>query len=60
MPPDLSVIIVAYRCRDVLAECLKSLGAERGTSSPDLSGASPMRGTSSPVRGGSPDPPRTP
>ena len=44
MPPDLSVIIVAYRCRDALADCLKSLGPERGTSSPE--------------RGGSPDPPR--
>ena len=41
MPPDLSVIIVAYRCRDVLAECLKSLGPERGTSSPERGEAAP-------------------
>ena len=41
MPPDLSVIIVAYRCRDVLAECLKSLGPERGTASPERGEAAP-------------------
>jgi GT2 family glycosyltransferase len=58
MPPDLSVIIVAYRCRDVLAECLKSLGPERDTSSPARGGASPERGGSLATASLRPDPPR--
>jgi len=43
MAPDLSVILVAYNCRDALADCLKSLGPER-SGSPD-----PPRGEAAPA-----------
>jgi len=30
MPPDLSIVIVAYRCRDALADCLMSIESHSG------------------------------